>query len=216
MTTAGHRGGLSVDQQLALTTAAARLQREFGDVVDTPTIEHLLHISHDQCTADSPILRFLLAERFTRQRLQALTRVLGRRRGGTPTVLFLGARNAGRSQMALGFFQHLAEDRAVGWSGGTQPSDEISLAVVAAMRERGIDISREFPKPWTGEIVQAADVVITMGSDNSCPVLPGKHYLDWDLDDPINLDVEDIRPVREGIERHVRNLLDQLNVPART
>jgi arsenate reductase len=211
-------GGLSVDQQWALAAAAARLRCEFGDLVDVATIEYLLHSSHDQTTADSPIVRFLLAERFARQRLQALTQVRGRGPygAGTPTVLFLSARNAGRSPMALGFFQHLAQDRAVGWSGGTQPSGEVTPAVVAAMRERGIDISREFPKPWTSEIIQAVDVVIIMGSDHSCPILPGKHYLHWRLEDPSNLDVEDIRPLREGIEQHVRDLLTQLNVPTHT
>jgi arsenate reductase len=216
MGTGVHHSGLSIDQYLALTTAAVRLQREFGAVVDITTIEHVLQTSHDQFAADSPIVRFLLTERFTRQRLQALTRVLGPNGGGTPTVLFLSTRNAGRSQMALGFFQHLAEDRAVGWSGGTQPSDEINPAVVAAMRERGIDISREFPKPWTDEIVEAADVVITMSCGASSPVPPGKPYLDWRLDDLVDLGVDELRPAREAIERQVRDLLDQLNVPART
>jgi Low molecular weight phosphotyrosine protein phosphatase len=93
---------------------------------------------------------------------------------GKPTVLFLCVHNAGRSQMALGFFQHLAGDRAVAWSGGSEPGSEVNPAAIEAMAERGIDISAEFPKPWTEEIVRAADVVITMGCGDACPVIPGK------------------------------------------
>ena len=135
---------------------------------------------------------------------------------GKPIVLFLCVHNAGRSQMALGFFQHLAQDRAVAWSGGSAPESEINPSAIAAMRERGIDISDEFPKPWTDEIVRAADVVITMGCGDACPVFPGKRYLDWELDDPAGKSVADVRPVRDEIERRVRALLDDLGVPART
>jgi protein-tyrosine-phosphatase len=109
--------------------------------------------------------------------------------------------------MALGFFRHLAGDRAVAWSGGSEPADEVNPAAVAAMAELGIDISREFPKPWTEDVVRAADVVVTMGCGDSCPVLPGKRYLDWILADPAGLSVEDVRPVRDEIERRVRALL---------
>ena len=134
---------------------------------------------------------------------------------GRPIVLFLCVHNAGRSQMAMGFFQHLAGDRAIAWSGGTEPGNEVSPAAVAVMGERGIDITAEFPKPWTDEIVQAADVVITMGCGDSCPLYPGKRYLDWELDDPAGKSVDEVRPVRDEIERRVRQLLDQLQIPAR-
>ncbi|WP_223198859.1 arsenate reductase ArsC [Solihabitans fulvus] len=139
----------------------------------------------------------------------------GRARDGRPTVLFLCVHNAGRSQMALGFFHHLAQDRAVARSGGSEPADEVSPSAVAAMAERGIDISREFPKPWTEEIVRAADVVVTMGCGDACPVFPGKRYLDWTLDDPAGKSVADVRPVRDEIERRVRSLLAELDVPVR-
>ena len=125
-----------------------------------------------------------MAERFARQRLRALARVEGKGTDGTPIVLFLCVHNAGRSQMALGWFNHLAGDRAVAWSGGSEPGTEINPAAVAAMAEVGIDITGEFPKPWTEEIVQAADVVITMGCGDACPLYPGKRYEDWELDDP--------------------------------
>jgi arsenate reductase (thioredoxin) len=129
-----------------------------------------------------------------------------------PTVLFLCVHNAGRSQMALGFFQHLAGDNAVAWSGGSEPAHEVNQSAIAAMAERGIDISRESPKPWTDEAVRTADVVVTMGCGDTCPVFPGKRYLDWTLDDPAGKSVEDVRPVRDEIERRVRALLNELDV----
>ncbi|WFE48439.1 arsenate reductase ArsC [Verrucosispora sp. WMMD1129] len=142
-----------------------------------------------------------------------MARVEGLHRDGRPVVLFLCTHNAGRSQMALGFLTHLAGDRAVAWSGGSEPGTEINPAAVAAMTERGIDISDEFPKPWTDEVVRAADVVITMGCGDACPVFPGTRYENWDLADPAGLDVDDVRPIRDEIERRVRRLLDELNVP---
>jgi protein-tyrosine-phosphatase len=132
-----------------------------------------------------------------------------------PTVLFLCVHNAGRSQMALGFFRHLAGDHAVAWSGGSEPGDAVNPAAVAVMAERGIDISAESPRRWTNEIVEAADVVITMGCGDTCPVFPGKRYLDWVLDDPAGKGVAEVRPVRDEIERRVRGLLDELGVPTR-
>ncbi len=131
---------------------------------------------------------------------------------GTPTVLFLCTHNAGRSQMAMGFFQHMAGEQAVAWSGGSEPASSINPAAVEAMRERGIDISQEFPKPWTDEIVQAADVVITMGCGDACPVFPGRRYEEWVLDDPAGLDAGSVRPIRDEIERRVRRLLTELAV----
>jgi arsenate reductase (thioredoxin) len=130
-----------------------------------------------------------------------------------PSVLFVCVHNAGRSQMAMGFFQHLAGDRAVAWSGGSEPGNVVNPAAVAAMAERGIDISKEFPKPWTDDIVRAADVVITMGCGDACPIFPGKRYEEWVLDDPAGQDVAAVRPIRDEIERRVRGLLHDLSVP---
>ena len=210
-----HRDDLTVDQQLALRSAAARLAGEFRGVYGAETIELFLQTSYDQFAARSTVVRFLplIAERFARQRLTALARVEGLSHDGRPTVLFLCIHNAGRSQMALGFFQHLAGDRAVAWSGGSEPGLEINPGAVEAMAERGIDISGEYPKPWTDEVVRAADVVISMGCGDACPIFPGKRYEDWELDDPAGKTAEDIRPVRDEIERRVRHLLDELGVP---
>ncbi|MGB2920899.1 MAG: arsenate reductase ArsC [Mycobacterium sp.] len=208
---------LSVDQQLALKTAATRLERDFGDSFGVETIERFLHTSYDQFAGRASVPNFLplLAERFARQRLHALARVEGKISDGKPTVLFLCTHNAGRSQMALGFFTHFAGDDAVAWSGGSEPGDAINPSAVAVMAEMGIDITGEFPKPWTDEIVQAADVVITMGCGDACPIFPSKRYENWDLPDPEGQDVDAVRPIRDDLEERVRRLLAELNVTAR-
>ncbi|MEH1129364.1 arsenate reductase ArsC [Micromonospora sp. CPCC 206061] len=208
---------LSVDQQLALRTAATRLADDFQGIYGPETIERFLHTSYDQFASRSTVPNFLplLAERFARQRLQALVRVEGHHRDGKPVVLFLCTHNAGRSQMALGFFTHLAADQAVAWSGGSEPDTAINPSAIAAMAERGIDIAGEYPKPWTDEIVRAADVAITMGCGDACPIFPSTRYENWDLDDPAGLDLEAVRPIRDELERRVRRLLDELGVAAR-
>ncbi|HEU5470637.1 MAG TPA: arsenate reductase ArsC [Actinophytocola sp.] len=208
---------LSIDQQLALHTAATTLGREFDGVFGVETIERFLHSSYDQFASRASVPNYLplLAERFARQRLRALAKVEGLAHDGLPIVLFLCTHNAGRSQMALGFFAHFAGDAAVAWSGGSEPENAINPATIEAMAERGIDISGEYPKPWTEEIVQAADVVVTMGCGDACPVFPGRRYEDWVLEDPAGLDVHHIRPIRDEIETRVRHLLTELGVTAR-
>jgi protein-tyrosine-phosphatase len=133
-----------------------------------------------------------------------------------PTVLFLCVHNAGRSQMAMGFFRHYAGDRAAVWSGGSEPASEVNPSAVTAMAEVGIDISTAVPRVWTDEIVRAADVVVTMGCGDTCPVFPGKRYLDWVLDDPAGQGVEAIRPIRDEIDRRVRGLLEEMGVSVET
>jgi protein-tyrosine-phosphatase len=133
-------------------------------------------------------------------------------RSGVRAVLFLCVHNAGRSQMALGWFNHLAGDHAVAWSGGSEPGKEVNPSAVLAMAEVGIDIAQEFPKPWTDEIVQAADVVVTMGCGDACPLFPGKRYEDWELSDPAGQDLETVRSIRDEIEQRVRELLQSLGV----
>lgn len=206
---------LTIDQLHALRSAASRLQDEFEGVFSEETIERFLHSTYDQFASRARLPHFLplLAERFARQRLHALARVEGHHNDGRPTVLFLCVHNAGRSQMAMGFFQHLAGDGAVAWSGGSEPGNTVNPAAIAAMSERGIDIAGEFPKPWTDEMVRAADVVITTGCGDACPVFPGKRYLDWTLDDPAGQGVDAVRPIRDEIERRVRELLAELDVP---
>ena len=129
-----------------------------------------------------------------------------------PTVLFLCTHNAGRSQMALGFLARLAGDGAVGLSGGSEPASEINSAAIEAMAEVGVDITGEYPKPWTEEIVRTADVIVTMGCGDACPVFPGRRYLNWELPDPAGQSVEAVRPIRDQIEHRVRELLAELEV----
>jgi protein-tyrosine-phosphatase len=127
-----------------------------------------------------------------------------------PEVLFVCTHNAGRSQMASALLDHQAAGRVRVTSAGSQPADQLNPAVVAAMAEIGVDISREFPKSLTNDKVQAADVVVTMGCGDACPIYPGKRYEDWDLPDPAGLDLEAIRPIRNDIDRRVRQLLAEL------
>jgi protein-tyrosine-phosphatase len=205
---------ITLDQQVALKSAATRLARGFAGTFNAETIERFLTSSYEQFAGKATMLNFLplLAERFAKQRLTAMAKVEGHGGDGKPIVLFLCVHNAGRSQMALGFFNHYAGDEAVAWSGGSEPGEEVNRAAVAAMAERGIDIAHEYPKPWTDEIVQAADVVVTMGCGDACPYFPGKRYDDWELSDPAGLDLSDVRPIRDEIERRVRQLLDELEV----
>ena len=205
---------LTPDQRLALKAAAVNLREHFAGTFSQETIELFLETSYDQFASRAKVTHFLplMAERFARQRLTALARVEGKHDDGVPIVLFLCVHNAGRSQMALGWFNQLAGARAIGWSGGSDPAIEINRAVVEAMREIGVDIESEFPKPWTDEILRAADVVVTMGCGDACPIFPGKRYEDWELDDPAGRNIDDVRPIRDEIGERVRQLLLSLDV----
>ena len=127
-----------------------------------------------------------------------------------PAVLFLCTHNAGRSQMAMGFFKQFAGDHASVYSGGSEPAAEVNPAAIAAMAEKGIDIAAEQPRQWTMDMLEAVDVVITMGCGDSCPTLPGRRYEEWVLPDPAGQSLDAIRPIRKEIEERVRTLLDQL------
>jgi protein-tyrosine-phosphatase len=130
--------------------------------------------------------------------------------GSVPEVLFVCVHNAGRSQMAAALLDHYAEGRVTVRSAGSEPADAINPRVVEAMAELGLDVSRELPKPLTGEAVQAADVVITMGCGDACPIYPGKRYEDWELDDPAEADLDGVRRIRDEIAERVRSLADEL------
>ncbi|MFI1367374.1 arsenate reductase ArsC [Streptomyces griseochromogenes] len=131
-----------------------------------------------------------------------------------PSVLFVCVHNAGRSQMGAAFLDHLAGDAVEVRSAGSAPADAVNPAVAEAMKEVGVDISAETPKILTTEAVQSSDVVITMGCGDTCPVFPGKRYLDWQLDDPAGQGVDAVRPIRDEIERRVRALLAEFGIPA--
>jgi arsenate reductase len=127
-----------------------------------------------------------------------------------PEVLFVCVHNAGRSQIAAALLERHAMGRVHVRSAGSTPAEEINPAVIEAMAEWGIDLSNEFPKPLTDDVVQDADVVITMGCGDACPIYPGKRYIDWDLPDPAGKQVDEVRPIRDEIDRRVRNLLEDL------
>jgi protein-tyrosine-phosphatase len=127
-----------------------------------------------------------------------------------PVVLFLCTHNAGRSVAARVLLDHYAEGRVDVRSAGSEPGDQLNPAVVSILRDRGLDPSREFPKPLTDDLAKAADVIVTMGCGDACPVLPAKRYLDWDLDDPAGQPIESVRPIVDEIDRRVQALLAEL------
>ncbi len=192
----------------------ADLSREFEGTFAVETIERYIAESLDQLSG-AKVQTFLpiFVRRFARDRLRALAQSTGALVTGIPEVLFVCVHNAGRSQMAAGLLAHHAQDRVNVRSAGSAPADSINDAVVAAMAEVGVDISTEYPKPLTDEFARAADVLITMGCGDACPVYPGKRYLDWELPDPAGQGVEDVRPIRDEIDRRVRALLDELAPP---
>jgi len=199
-----------------IQTVAARLAGEFDGIFSPETIQRAVAESCDTFTnAKTTAFVPLLVERFTRQRLRALARIEGKVSTEIPMVVFLCVHNAGRSQMAAGWLQHLAGTSAEVFSGGSDPASEVNPAAVASMAEVGIDIASQFPKPWTDDVLRAADVIVTMGCGDACPVFPGTRYLDWKLDDPAGLPVEQVRPIRDDIERRVRGLMEDLGIPPR-
>ena len=198
--------------RMTLKAAARDLHAQFRGVFGEETIENLLLASYEELAATATVHNWLCisAERYARQRLEALAHADSSAAGKVPSVLFLCVHNAGRSQMALGWFAHLAGDKAIAWSGGSEPAAAVNPGAVAAMAEVGIDIAAEFPKPWAEEFVLAADVVVTMGCGDACPLLPGKRYEDWELDDPAGKTIEEIRPIRDQIRDRVADLLQRL------
>jgi arsenate reductase len=205
---------LPTEQRLQLKQSATILQRRWHGQLNVETIERFMAESLEQLAPNARVKAWLpiLVERLTNDRLRALVRLETPRTDLNPSVLFLCVHNAGRSQMAAGFMRHLAGPNVDVFSGGSEPATQLNTAVVAAMAEKGIDISQELPQPWADEIVRAADVVVTMGCGDACPVYPGKRYVDWELDDPAGKAVEKVRPVRDEIERRVRDLVAELGV----
>ena len=191
--------------------AAARLADEFRGVFSEETIARYIGESLD-LLGNSRINVFVpvLAHRFARERLRALAQVEGKMTKEMPEVLFVCVHNAGRSQMAAGLVKLRSEGRVHVRSAGSAPGDEINPAVVEAMNEIGVDMSEEFPKPLTDEVVRAADVVVTMGCGDACPIYPGKRYEDWTLEDPDGKDVETVRQIRDEIDARVQQLIAEL------
>lgn len=196
---------------MELELAQERLTQEFAGIFSPETVAEAVHDSASRW-ADASIQAHVpvLAERFARARLRAVAQAEGSIVKEVPEVLFVCVHNAGRSQMAAALLDHHAKGAVHVRSAGSTPADEINPAVIAVMDEMGVDLSKEFPKPLTTEVVQAADVVITMGCGDACPIFPGKRYLDWELPDPAGKPVAEVRPIRDEIDGQVRALLDEL------
>lgn len=209
---------LTTGEKLQIREAAERLERRFEGQLSTETIERFMNDSLDTLVSRAHTSTWvpLLAERFARDRLRALIRLESHDVTLKPSVLFLCVHNAGRSQMAAGWMRHLGGDDVDVFSGGSEPAESVNMAAVEAMAEMGIDIGGEIPQPWADEIVRAADVVVTMGCGDACPVFPGKRYVDWELEDPSGKTLEQVRPIRDDIERRVRGLMAELDIPTRS
>jgi arsenate reductase (thioredoxin) len=198
--TRGHleRGIDKLSDEFAGTFAAETIERYM--------VESLAALSGARFESFVP----LLVHRFARERLRALAQIEGMLAKDVPEVLFVCVHNAGRSQMAAALLDHYAAGRVHVRSAGSTPAHEVNREVVTAMSEVGVDLSQEYPKPMTDEFVRAADVVITMGCGDACPIYPGKRYEDWELDDPAEADLEGVRRIRDEIAARVRRLADEL------
>jgi arsenate reductase len=191
--------------------AAAALRNEFAGIFSEQTIARYIAQSLD-LLGDARINVYVpvLAHRFARERLRALAQAEGAIVKEQPEVLFVCVHNAGRSQMAAGLVKLRSDGRVHVRSAGSAPGEEINPAVVEAMAEVGVDLGEEFPKPLTDEVVRAADVVITMGCGDACPIYPGKRYEDWELDDPAGQDLATVRRIRDEIDERVERLVGEL------
>jgi arsenate reductase (thioredoxin) len=199
--------------ELEFNRTVAALAREYDDVFAQETIARFVREELERWPA--PKVRAhveVLAFRFTRERLRALGQAEGTVAKAHPEVLFVCVHNAGRSQMAAGLLAKHAKGKVHVRSAGSAPADEINDAVVQAMAEIDVDLTTEYPKPLTDEFVRASDVVITMGCGDACPIFPGKRYLDWELDDPAGKTVEQVRPIRDELDRRVQDLLAEIFV----
>ena len=208
------------DDPVAAAIAPPVLERIASDLADrfagsfsAETVDRYVRESYQLLADRAGITRYLpsLTARFAASRLTALASV--GETGAIPTVLFVCVQNAGRSQIASAILRSLAGERVRVLTAGSEPSGSVNPLVVAALDEIGVALAGEFPKPLTDEVVRAADVVVTMGCGDACPVYPGRRYLDWELADPAGLSMAGVRRVRDEIEVRVRSLLTELALP---
>ena len=194
-----------------LRQAADRLSEEFAGIFSRETITRYMTES-TELLEDARISIYVpvLAHRFARERLKALAQAEGTVDREQPEVLFVCVHNAGRSQMAAGLLKLRSRGRINVRSAGSAPGEEINPNALLALEELGVDMSEAFPKPLTDEVVRAADVVITMGCGDACPIYPGKKYEDWVLDDPAGQDLETVRRIRDDIDERVQKLIAEL------
>jgi arsenate reductase len=199
-----------------LSRASAELADRFAGVFSPETIDRYVHESYTTLYRTAKIKKYLplIATRFATDRLTALAQAQGAIVKSVPEVLSVCVHNAGRSQMGAALLDKAAAGRVHVRSAGSLPADEINPAVTKAMAEIGVDLTKEFPKPLTDDVVRASDVVITMGCGDACPVYPGKRYLDWHMPDPHNQALEVVRQIRDQIDAEVHTLLTDILTPA--
>jgi arsenate reductase len=209
-TARGQSALLSPDS--VLHRAAERLAQSFSGMVNEETVERVVFESYAALARTAAVKTHVpsLAEKFARERLTALAQSKGLIAKPVPEVLYVCVQNSGRSQMAAALTRHLSGGRVHVRSAGSRPGDEILPEVALVLAELDLDIGDEFPKPLTDDVVRAADAVITMGCGDACPLYPGKRYLDWQLDDPADLDLDGVRRVRDDIRDRVEQLLSEL------
>jgi len=198
--------GADVDMPRIIDDLAARYRGTFN----VETVDRYVRESHDLLSANSssPLIGSRTAA-FATVRLDALARSQATRRQ-VPEVLFVCVQNAGRSQLAAGILRQLAGDRVLVRTAGSAPAGAVRAGIVTALDEIGVPLGGEFPKPLTDEAVRAADIVVTMGCGDACPIYPGRLYLDWDLEDPVGQPLETVRAIRDDIDARVRALLTEL------
>jgi protein-tyrosine-phosphatase len=207
---------VNIDLEQQLTRTIDRLSHEFDGMFSRETVDRFARESFSalQETAEVTTYLPLFADRFTRDRLRAMAQAERLMTKERPEVLYVCVHNAGRSQMAALLTGRLSGGRVSVRSAGSDPAERINPLVVEAMEELGLDMSQEFPKPLTDEVVRAADAVITMGCGDACPIYPGKRYEDWELSDPAEATtLEQVRAIREEIRGRIETLLTELGVP---
>ena len=194
-----------------LEEVSERLAAEFSGIFSAETVARCVEESAGRL-GEVRVTNYvpLLAYRFARERLTAVAQEEGSMPKDQPEVLFVCVHNAGRSQMAAGLVKLRSDGNIHVRSAGSDPAHQINPAVVEAMAELGVDMGEEFPKPLTDEFIRAADVVITMGCGDACPIYPGKRYEDWDLEDPAGKDLEMVRRIRDEIDERVQKLVGDL------
>lgn len=203
-TAAGHGVDRAIDE----------LAYKFAGTFDHEQVDAAVRTAWDELTAVSRIPTHVpvLASKLARERLTAAAQAEGRVAKVVPELLFVCVQNAGRSQMAAALAAHLAPGRVHVRSAGSAPTGELNPVVVQALQERGIALTEAYPKALSGDVVRAADVIVTMGCGDACPVLPGKRYLDWDVADPAGQPLDVVRDIREDVQRRVSALLRDLDL----
>ncbi|MBG6191111.1 arsenate reductase [Arthrobacter sp. CAN_A212] len=201
-----------INDDHVLHRISAELAKKFDGVFSPEMVDRYVFESYAALARTAKIKTYLasITKHFAEDRLDALAHAQGIRPSGKPEVLFVCVQNAGRSQMAAGLLRHYAEGRVNVRSAGSMPAETLNTNVVESMNELGIDLGADFPKPLTYDVVRAADVVITMGCGDTCPIYPGKRYEDWQVEDPADLDPAGVHRVQNNLDDRIRRLAAEL------